>query len=145
MSKFLAGYHHNEEQISQHLKKIYIYIGPSKLMATSLQPVNPEKTSRSCEGADFRWLSSKVSRTLIYGHFQHQSGEFLLCNKIEFIFLESNYTNVNWTITCSCWEIMKSIEPQFLGHIDIWKGPSSGGTSSEFFWIFRFMTNLVIP
>jgi hypothetical protein len=25
MSKFLAGYHHNEEQISQHLKKIYIY------------------------------------------------------------------------------------------------------------------------
>jgi hypothetical protein len=26
---------------------------------------NPEKTSRSYEGADFSWLSSKVSRTLI--------------------------------------------------------------------------------
>jgi hypothetical protein len=25
---------------------------------------NPEKTGRSCEGADFSWLSSKVSRTL---------------------------------------------------------------------------------
>jgi hypothetical protein len=27
---------------------------------------NPEKTSRSCEGADFRWLSSKDSPTLHY-------------------------------------------------------------------------------
>ena len=26
---------------------------------------NPEKTGRSCEGADFGWLSSKVSRTLL--------------------------------------------------------------------------------
>ena len=25
---------------------------------------NPEKTGRSCEGVDFSWLSSKVSRTL---------------------------------------------------------------------------------
>jgi hypothetical protein len=26
---------------------------------------NPENTGRSCEGADFSWLSSKVSRTLL--------------------------------------------------------------------------------
>jgi hypothetical protein len=34
-------------------------------MATSLQPVNPEKTGRSCEGADFSWFSSKLSRTFV--------------------------------------------------------------------------------
>ena len=33
-------------------------------MATSLQPVISLKTSGSCEGADFSWLSLKVSRTL---------------------------------------------------------------------------------
>jgi hypothetical protein len=43
-------------------------IGWSKFMATSLQPVESilKETGRSCdEGADFSWLSSKVSRTLI--------------------------------------------------------------------------------
>jgi hypothetical protein len=66
MPKFLPGCHYNEEEISRHFKKKED-IGRSKSMATSLQPVkyNPEKTGRSCEGANFSWLSSKVSRTLI--------------------------------------------------------------------------------
>jgi hypothetical protein len=34
-------------------------------MATSLQPVKSwKKIGRTCEGADFSWLSSKVSQTL---------------------------------------------------------------------------------
>jgi hypothetical protein len=65
MPKFLGGCHHNEEEISRHLKNKLRDIGRSKLMATSLQPVNPGKTGRSCEGTDFSWLSSKVSQTLI--------------------------------------------------------------------------------
>ena len=32
----------------------------------SLQPVKLEKTGKSCEGADFSWLSSKVSQTLLW-------------------------------------------------------------------------------
>jgi hypothetical protein len=41
MHKVLAGYHNNEEGISQHLKiknYIYIYIGWSKLIDINLQP-----------------------------------------------------------------------------------------------------------
>ena len=67
--KFLAGCDYNEEKISWHLKKKRKKeedIGRSKFMATSLQPVKSWKTGRSCEGADFSWLSSKVSRTLIH-------------------------------------------------------------------------------
>ena len=41
MPKFLAGCHYNEEEISWHLK--YIYIGQSKLMAKNLQPVKSWK------------------------------------------------------------------------------------------------------
>jgi hypothetical protein len=57
MPKFLAGFHYNEEEISRHLKKDIGYW---------LVQMNGNKfaTGRSCEGADFSWLSSKVSRTL---------------------------------------------------------------------------------
>ena len=36
-------------------------------MAKVCNRSNPEKTGRSCEGADFGWLSLKVSRTLMIG------------------------------------------------------------------------------
>jgi hypothetical protein len=66
MPKFLAGCQDNEEEISQHLKKIYrILAGPKQWQQVCNQS-NPEKTGRSCEGADFSWLSSKVSRTLFW-------------------------------------------------------------------------------
>jgi hypothetical protein len=58
MPKFLAGGHYSEEEISRHLKKNYrILAGPNSWQQVCDRP-NPEKTSRSCEGADFRWLSS---------------------------------------------------------------------------------------
>ena len=71
MPKFLAGCHYNEEEISRHLKKNIGYCR-SKWMATSLQPVKfwkkPVEVVKSW--ADFSWLSSKVSRTLV-GFVQH--------------------------------------------------------------------------
>ena len=64
MPKFLAGCHYNEEEINQHLEKKYrILAGPNEWQQVCNR-WNPEKTGRSCEGADFSWLSSKVSRTL---------------------------------------------------------------------------------
>jgi hypothetical protein len=47
---------------------------------------NPEKTGRSCEGADFSWLSSKVSRTLLpkaHGWFSGYSS--LCCGESPFL------------------------------------------------------------
>ena len=64
MPKFLAGCHYNEEEISRHLEKNIGYWPVQindNLFATG-QIL--EKTGRSCEGADFNWLSSKVSQTL---------------------------------------------------------------------------------
>jgi hypothetical protein len=61
MPKFLVGCHHNEEEISQHLKENIRYW----LVHINDNWSNPEKTGRSCEGANFSWLSSKVSWTLI--------------------------------------------------------------------------------
>jgi hypothetical protein len=54
-----------KKKISRHLKKNLQDIGQSKLMAASLQPVKAwKKKGKYCEGANFSWLSSKVSRTL---------------------------------------------------------------------------------
>jgi len=44
-------------------KKYRILAGPNEWQQVCNQS-NPGKTGRSCEGADFSWLSSKVSRTL---------------------------------------------------------------------------------
>jgi hypothetical protein len=64
MPKFLASGHYNEEEINRHLKKKIGYwpvqIKGNKFATGQIL----EKTGRSCEGADFSWLSSKVSRTL---------------------------------------------------------------------------------
>ena len=54
MLKFLAGGHYNEEEISQQLKK---NIGHWPVEING----NKFATGRNCEGADFSWLSSKVS------------------------------------------------------------------------------------
>jgi hypothetical protein len=63
-AKFLAGCHYNEEEFRRHLKKKYrILAGPNEWQQVCNQS-NPEETGRSCEVADFSWLSSKVSRTL---------------------------------------------------------------------------------
>lgn len=50
----------------RHSEYIYIYIsaGPNSWQQVCNR-LNPEKTGRTCEGADFTWLSSKVSRTLL--------------------------------------------------------------------------------
>ena len=62
--KFLAGCLYNEEEISRHLKKTYtILAGPIEWQQVCNRS-NPEKPGRSCGGADFSWLSSKVSQTL---------------------------------------------------------------------------------
>jgi hypothetical protein len=66
MPKFLAGCHYNEKEISRHLRKNYrIWTGPNEWQQVCNR-LNPGKTGRSCEGADFSWLSSKVSRTLLW-------------------------------------------------------------------------------
>jgi hypothetical protein len=66
MPKFLAGCHYNEEEINHHLKKkIRISAGPNYSNKFAIGELL-KKTGRStCEGADFSWLSSKVSRTLV--------------------------------------------------------------------------------
>jgi hypothetical protein len=59
--KFLAGCHYNEEEISRHLEKSIGY-WPVQFNGNKFptgQIVG--KTGRSCEGADFSSLSSKVS------------------------------------------------------------------------------------
>jgi hypothetical protein len=62
---FLAGCHYNEEELSRHLKKKKrILAGPNEWQQVCNRS-NPEETGRSCEGADFSWSSSKVSRTLV--------------------------------------------------------------------------------
>jgi hypothetical protein len=66
MPKFLAGCHYNEEEISRHLKKRRrILAGPNCNGNKFATGQIVEKPGRSCEGADFSWLSSKVSRTLL--------------------------------------------------------------------------------
>jgi hypothetical protein len=66
-AQVLAGCHFNEEEIRWHLKKIYkILAGPNEWQQVCNWS-NPEKTGRSCEGAVFSWMSSKVSRTLTQG------------------------------------------------------------------------------
>jgi hypothetical protein len=65
MPRFLACCHYSEEEISWHLKKKYrILAGPNEWQQVYNRS-NPEKTGRGCEGADFSWWNSKVSRTLI--------------------------------------------------------------------------------
>jgi hypothetical protein len=65
MPKFLTTCHHNEEEISRHLKQQYwILAGPNSWQQVSNWS-NPGTTGRSYEGADLSWLSSKVSRTLL--------------------------------------------------------------------------------
>jgi hypothetical protein len=65
MPKFLVGCHYNEEEINRHLKKGKGYwpvqIDVNKFATGQIleKPVR-----RTCEGADFSWSSSKVSRTL---------------------------------------------------------------------------------
>jgi hypothetical protein len=65
MPKFLASCHYNEEEVSRHLEKNIGYrpvqINGKKFAAGQIL----KKIGRSCEGADFSWLSSKVSRTLL--------------------------------------------------------------------------------
>jgi hypothetical protein len=60
----LAGYQNNEEEINRHLKKEYrILAGPNEWQQVCNRS-NPGETGGSCEGADFSWLSSKVSLNL---------------------------------------------------------------------------------
>jgi hypothetical protein len=65
MPKFLAGRHYSEEEISQHLEKNVGYwpvqMNGNKFATGQIL----RKTGRSCEEADFSWLSSKFSRTLL--------------------------------------------------------------------------------
>ena len=64
MHKFLAGCRYNEEEISRHLKK---YIGYWPVQVKWQQVCNQSILKKRVEvvkGADFSWLSSKVSRTL---------------------------------------------------------------------------------
>jgi hypothetical protein len=63
--QYSAGCHHNEEEISRHfkLKKGYwpVQMNGNKFATGQIL----QETGRSCEGADFSWLSAKVSRTLV--------------------------------------------------------------------------------
>jgi hypothetical protein len=71
MPKFLASCHHKYEAIRWKLN-IYIYIYKILGGQNEWQQVctrsNPGKTGRSCEGANFSWLSSKVFQTLTWMH-----------------------------------------------------------------------------
>ena len=65
-SRFLAGCDYNEEDINHHLAKKekegywQVQMNVNKFATSKIL----KKTSRSCEGAVFSCLSSKVSRTL---------------------------------------------------------------------------------
>jgi len=75
----------------------------------------------------------------IFGHIQHQCWIFLLCSKIDFVFLKSNpygceleyhtfflwNPEVNWT--------------KLASSIDIWIGPSLGG------WLEKTLKNKFVP
>ena len=61
----------------------------------------------------------------IFGQVQHPSLNFQSCIKIKNIFLNSNSTNVNYTIMSSWSEKLESIGPHLQGEIDMWIGPSS--------------------
>ena len=65
MPKLLAGCHYNEEEISWHLKKSMGYwpvqMNGNKFATSQIL----EKPVEIVEGADFSWLSSKVTRTLL--------------------------------------------------------------------------------
>ena len=60
MHKFLAGWHHDEEESSRHLKKKEkrILAGPNEWQQVCNRQ-NPGKTGRSCEGADFSLVELK--------------------------------------------------------------------------------------
>ena len=64
MPKFSTGCQFNAEEISRHLKKNIGYwlvqMNGNKFATGQIL----KKTGRSCEGADFSWLSSQASRTL---------------------------------------------------------------------------------
>ena len=64
MPKFLPDCHYNREEISRHLN-IYIYIlaGPNEWQQVAIGQIL-RKPVGVYEGADFSWLSSKVSPTL---------------------------------------------------------------------------------
>jgi hypothetical protein len=53
MPKFLAGCHYNEEEINRHLKKDIGY-WPVQMNGNKFAT---GEILRSCEGADFSWLS----------------------------------------------------------------------------------------
>jgi hypothetical protein len=71
MPKFLAGWHYHEEDISWHLEKKYRILAGPNWWQQVCNRSNREKTGRSWEGADFSWLSSKVSRTLMVASHRH--------------------------------------------------------------------------
>ena len=64
MPKFLASCHYNEEEINRHLKKKNRTLAGPNEWQQVYNWSNLEKTGRSCEGADFSWLSSKISLLL---------------------------------------------------------------------------------
>ena len=71
---------------------------------------NPEKTGRSCEGADFSWLSSKVSRTLM-----PHSNKHVVKDKDIYSFHNCfPNTNSHLVVKCGSWS-----EPTFnnIGHL----------------------------
>ena len=65
MPKFLAGWHYKDEEISRHLKRNIGYwrfqMNGNKFAISQILRIPVEVV----KGADFSWLSSKVSRTLI--------------------------------------------------------------------------------
>ena len=73
MPKFLAGCHFNEEEISRHLKK-YIEYWPVQINDNKFATGQILKKPVEVEGADFSWLSSKVTRTLLVLCFEE--GQF---------------------------------------------------------------------
>jgi hypothetical protein len=66
MPKLLADCHYNEEEISRHLKK-HIGYWPVQMNGNKFatEQIVKKTGRRSCEGADFSWLSSEIFRTLL--------------------------------------------------------------------------------
>ena len=77
----MAGCHYFEEEISQQLKRNIGYwpvqMNGNKFATGQIL----KKTGRSCEGADFSWLSSKISRTMLQMCSKPIFG-FLKCNQL---------------------------------------------------------------